>query len=198
MTPDQASYLDALIPGMIILANRMHCMAYIGVHHNSGWSIHTLKHIIKTEYEAFATEFKVVKTREIMYLANAIMGCSYQESLESLDMAWGLQKASREGFNSDWERVYIELDEFKLFLGYMSVFHFGVLYPCFSQKELIPSDWWHLQLHLYISNPQVVHRKLLIGATQLRRQPKAYTWLWSQWPKTGLTWPVHHSSGVIC
>ena len=90
-----------------------------------------------------------------MYLANTMNGHSYQESL---DMAWGLyarKKLADKGFNRDWERVYIELDEFEGFLGSMSVFHFGARYPCFSQKKPIPSDWWHLRLHLYIGNQQV-------------------------------------------
>ena len=42
-----------------------------------------------------------------------------------------------------------------MFLGSMSVFHFGARYPCFPENEEIPVDCWHARLHLYVGNKLV-------------------------------------------
>ena len=146
MTPDQASHLDGMIYGLIVLFNMMPGKAYVGVHLNSGGCIHALKRLIDRDYARFCTEF------EASGLADEMNGRSDEEKL---DMAWG-EYARRElaklYFDKPWERVYLELDEFEMFLGSFSVFHFGSRYPCFSRVAPIPRDWWHLRLHLYIGN----------------------------------------------
>jgi hypothetical protein len=67
----------------------------------------------------------------------------------------GKLKGSSSGFADTWERAYIELDEFELALGSMSVYHFGARWPCFSKDEPIPLDWWHLRLHIYCGCKEV-------------------------------------------
>ena len=147
--------MDAMIYGMIVLFNMMPGKAYVGVHLNSGGCIHALKRLIDRDYARFCTEF------EASGLADEMNGRSDEEKL---DMAWG-EYARRElaklYFDKPWERVYLELDEFEMFLGSFSVFHFGSRYPCFSQVEPIPRDWWHLRLHLYIGNKLIRAEKIV-------------------------------------
>jgi len=138
--------LDAMIKGLIVLLNMMPGKAYVGVHLNSGGCIHALKGLIEEDYDRFCDEFRASG------LADSMGRGTYEEKL---DTAWGVyarKKLADMGFNQDWERAYLELDEFEMFLGSMSVFHFGSRYPCFSRPEPIPLDWWHLRLHMYIGN----------------------------------------------
>jgi len=167
VTPDQASHLDAVIYGLIVLLNMMPGKAYLGVYLNSGGCIHALKLLIEKDYAAFEAEFagaySVEGRRQPERLVEAMQGRSDQEKL---DMAWGLyarQKLAEQGFDRDWERVYLELDEFEMVLGSMSVFHFGARYPCFSRQEPIPRDWWHLRLHLYVGNKLVLPEKVVLA-----------------------------------
>ena len=155
MTPDQASHLDAMIYGLIVLLNMMPGKAYVGVHLNSGGCIHAIKRLIERDYTTFCSEF------EASGLAEDMKGRSFEEKL---DMAWeeyACGELAKEGFDKDWERVYLELDEFEMFLGSMSVFHFGSRYPCFSRAEPIPLDWWHLRLHIYVGNKLIRAEKIL-------------------------------------
>jgi hypothetical protein len=155
VTPDQASHLDAMIYGLIVLLNMMPGKAYVGVHLNSGGCIHALKRLIERDYAKFCDDFKESGLEQTM------KGRSYEEKL---DMAWGVyarRELTKEGFDKEWERVYLELDEFEMFLGSMSVFHFGSRYPCFSRDEPIPLDWWHLRLHMYVGNKLLPADKIL-------------------------------------
>jgi hypothetical protein len=95
-------------------------------------------------------------------LVEAMQGWSDQEKL---DMAWGLyarRKLTEQRFGSIWERAYLELDEFEMVLASMAVCHFGAQYPCFSRQEPIPSDWWHLRLHLYVGNKLVLPNQVVL------------------------------------
>ena len=152
VAPDQSSHLDALIGGLIVLLNMMRGYAYVGVHLNSGGCIHALKKLITEDYKTFCQQFECAKTADGQRLQDAMKGRSYQEKL---DQAWGLYargKLAKFGFAEKFKRVYVELEEFEMFLGSMAVFHFGARYPCFSRQEPIPLDWWHLRLHLYIGS----------------------------------------------
>ena len=167
VTPDQASHLDATIYGLIVLLNMMQGKAHVGVHLYSGGCIHALKLLIEAEYVPFKAEFQQATTEERTLLVDAMQGESEQEKL---DMAWGAyarKKLAAMGFDHTWERVYIELDEFEMFLGSMSVYHFGSRYPCFSRTEPIPLDWWHLRLHLYVGNKLRRPEKLVSDRPQL-------------------------------
>ena len=150
VAPDQASHLDALISGIILLLNLMPGMAYVGVHLNSGGCIADLKKLFKDRYDEFAGQFSTAKTEDGVLLSKAMQGRTYQEKL---DMAWDLyarEELEKLGHTETFERAYIELEEFEMFLGSMSVFHFGARYPCFPENEEIPVDWWHARLHLYV------------------------------------------------
>jgi hypothetical protein len=152
VTPDQSSHLDALIGGLIVLLNMMPGMAYVGVHLNSGGCIHALKNLIREDYPEFCRQFGVAMTVDGRRLQDVMKGRSYQQKL---DMAWELyacEKLAAAGFSEKFQRAYVELEEFEMFLGSMAVFHFGARYPCFCRQEEIPLDWWHLRLHLYIGN----------------------------------------------
>lgn len=112
--------------------------------------------MVKKEFAAFERAFNSAISADGKLLADAMKGIRKEEKL---DMAWNLyaqEKLTEAGFAGKWERAYIELDEFELVLGSMSVYHFGARYPCFSPVESIPVDWWHLRLHLYCGNKQVL------------------------------------------
>ena len=81
MTPDQASHLDGMIYGLIVLFNMMPGKAYVGVHLNSGGCIHALKRLIKENYAKFCAYFLSSG------LAGSMNGRSDEEKL---DMAWGV------------------------------------------------------------------------------------------------------------
>jgi len=150
--PDQASHLDALISGIILLLNLMPGMAYIGVHLKSGGCIAELKKLIKSDYAEFERQFNEAKTEDGELLSAAMKGGTPQEKL---DMAWdqyARQELKKRGHTENFERAYIELEEFEIFLGSMSVFHFGARYPCFPESEEISEDWWHARMHFYVGN----------------------------------------------
>jgi hypothetical protein len=152
VAPDQSSHLDALIGGMLVLLNMMPGFAYVGVHLNSGGCIHALKNLIRQDYKEFCQQFASARTVDGLLLHETMKGRSYQEKL---DVAWELyacDKLAEGGFTKKFQRAYVELGEFEMFLGSMSVFHFGARYPCFCGQEQIPLDWWHLRLHLYIGS----------------------------------------------
>ena len=147
--------MDGMIYGLIVLFNMMPGKAYVGVHLNSGGCIHALKRLIKENYAKFCAYF------QSSGLAGRMKGRTDEEKL---DMAWGVyarRELAKLGFNKPWERVYLELDEFEMFLGSFSVFHFGSRYPCFSRVAPIPRDWWHLRLHLYIGNKLIRAEKIV-------------------------------------
>ena len=140
---------------MIVLLNMMPGFAYLGVHLNSGGCIHALKNLIRRDYEEFCQQFASAKAVDGRLLSDTMKGRSYQENL---DMAWELyacDELAKQGFTKKFQRAYIELGEFEMFLGSMAVFHFGARYPCFCGQEPIPLDWWHLRLHLYIGSQLV-------------------------------------------
>lgn len=130
----------------------MQGMAYVGVHLNSGGCIADLKELIKKDYAEFERQFNEAKTVDGTPLSEAMQGRTRQENL---DMAWDLYaraELEKKGHTEKFKRAYIELEEFEMFLGSMSVFHFGARYPCFPENEEIPDDWWHARLHFYVGN----------------------------------------------
>jgi hypothetical protein len=170
VAPDQSSHLDALIGGIIVLLNMMpRGCAYVGVHLNSGGCIHALKNLVKADYQEFCRQFDAASTADGRRLQDAMKGRSYQEKL---DMAWELyacEKLAEGGFAKKFRRVYVELEEFEMFLGSMAVFHFGARYPCFCGTEPIPLDWWHLRLHLYIGSRLVRVEDAVADSKEFKR-----------------------------
>jgi hypothetical protein len=172
VTPDQHSHLDALIGGIIVLLNMMPGMAYLGIHLNSGGFINALENLVRQDYEEFSGQFREAKTVDGKDLHGAMKGRSYQENL---DTAWDLyarEKLALLGFTENFKRVYLELEEFEMFLGSMSVYHFGARYPCFSGQEPIPLDWWHVRLHLYIGQRRVPVEKAVADSDEFLKDSK--------------------------
>ncbi len=130
--------------------------AYLGTYLKSGGCVFFLKALVRKEFKAFESAFEAFRLSDGRFLSAAMDGKKLDQKL---DMAWNLyaqEKLRDAGFASKWERAYIELDEFELALGSMSVYHFGARYPCFFPPEApISVDWWHLRLHLYCGNKQV-------------------------------------------
>jgi hypothetical protein len=71
---DQASHLDALISGVLVLLNMMPWMAYVGVHLNSGGCIHALKNLIRRDYSEFCKQFDVAMTVDSKKLCEVMEG----------------------------------------------------------------------------------------------------------------------------
>ncbi len=152
-----------------MLLNMMKGKAYFGTYLKSGGCIFFLKALVRKEFKAFESAFKAARSPYGGLLSDAMNGDNFEQKL---DMAWNLyaqKKLGEAGFTDKWERAYIELDEFELVLGSMSVYHFGARYPCFSSVEPISVDWWHLRLHLYCGNKQVkAFEAVTLGAEEIK------------------------------
>lgn len=150
--------------------------AYLGVHLNSGGCIADLKQLIQTDYAEFERQFDEAKTMDGRSLSEAMEGRTRQENL---DMAWDLYaraELEKKGHTEKFERAYIELEEFEMFLGSMSVFHFGARYPCFPEIEEIPDNWWHARLHFYVGNMLVRKTEAAAaGAEQFEKENRYRT-----------------------
>ena len=124
VAPDQASHLDALIGGILVLLNMMPGMAYVGVHLNSGGCIHALKNLVRRDYKEFSQQFELAVTVDGRRLQDAMKGRSYQEKLDTAWELYACEELAKLGFTKTFKRVYVELEEFEMFLGSMAVFHF--------------------------------------------------------------------------
>ena len=144
--------------------------AYVGVYLNSGGCINALKKLAERDYEEFKRQFADAVTEDGRKLCDAMKGGSYEKNL---DMAWdeyAINKLSELGFAKKFERAYIELDEFEMLLGSMSVYHFGARYPCFVPPESINADSWHLRMHLYIGNMRVPVAEAVEDSVEFKRR----------------------------
>jgi len=126
--------------------------AYVGVYLNSGGCINALKKLVRADHEAFEAQFKVAVTDDGQLLRTCMKGETYDENLAMAWDAYAETKLKELGFAESFKRVYIELDEFEMFVGSMSVFHFGARYPCLTPLEDMPPGAWHLRWHLYTGN----------------------------------------------
>jgi hypothetical protein len=126
--------------------------AYVGVYLNSGGCINALKKLVSTDYTTFEAQFRTAVTDDSKLLQECMKGGTYEENLAMAWDAYAEAKLKELGFAERFKRVYIELDEFEMFLGSMSVFHFGARYPCFVPLEDMPPGAWHLRWHLYTGN----------------------------------------------
>jgi hypothetical protein len=112
-----------------VLLNMMKGKAYLGTYLKSGGCVFFLKALVRKEFKAFESAFEAFRLSDGRFLSAAMDGKKLDQKL---DMAWNLyaqEKLRDAGFASKWERAYIELDEFELALGSMSVYHFGARYP---------------------------------------------------------------------
>ena len=155
VAPDQVSHMDGLIPGSIALLNLMRGKAYVGVYLNSGGYLNALKTLVKKDFKEFERQFQEALTADGQKLHECMKGGTYQEKLDFAWDAYAETKLKDRGFTERFKRAYVELDEFEMFVGSMSVFHFGARYPCFVPLEKMPMGAWHLRWHLYVGNMQV-------------------------------------------
>ena len=107
--------------------------------------------LIEEEYDNFEVEFN-------SDMKDKMKGT---DDVEKLERAWRIYSRWRLtalGFGDEWKRAYLELDEFDLFMGSFSVFHFGARFPLFFGDDAllhVPADWYNLRLHLYSGDKDV-------------------------------------------
>ena len=151
MSHDQHGHLDALLRGMLMLVNLMPGKSYLGIFLGSGGCINAMRELIEVEYDDFESAFK-------SDLACQMKGT---DDVEKLERAWRIYSRCRlaeQGFGRKWKRAYLQLDEFDLFMGSYSVFHFGARFPLFFGDDAlrqVPVDWYNLRLHLYSGDKNV-------------------------------------------
>ena len=151
MSHDQHGHLDALVRGMLMLVNLMRGKSYLGIYLGSGGCINAMRTLIETEYDAFESEFH-------SNLKGKMEGTDDDEKLERAWRIYSKDRLADLGFGAEWKRVYLELDEFDLFMGSYSVFHFGARFPLFFGDDAlrpVPVDWYNLRLHLYSGDKDV-------------------------------------------
>ena len=151
MSHDQHGHLDALVRGMLMLVNLMPGKSYLGIFLGSGGCINAMRTLIEEEYDAFESAFQ----------SNLKQGMEGTDDEEKLERAWRIYSRGRleeQGFGDKWKRAYLELDEFDLFMGSYSVFHFGARFPLYFGDDAlrpVPKDWYNLRLHLYSGDKDV-------------------------------------------
>ena len=134
-----------------MLVNLMPGKSYLGIFLGSGGCINAMRELIEVEYDDFESAFK-------SDLACQMKGT---DDVEKLERAWRIYSRCRlaeQGFGRKWKRAYLELDEFDLFMGSYSVFHFGARFPLFFGDDAlrqVPVDWYNLRLHLYSGDKNV-------------------------------------------
>ena len=157
--PDQSGHLDAAnLFGMLVLINFMLGPAWLGIYLNSGGSVHALKLLEEKEYKMFCEQLPLVPSAE--HPQKKLIDEMQGQLAQKTAIAWRLYagaKLKALGFGDQWERKYLELEEFHLFLGSFSVFHFGTRFPLRfrPQSESVPRDLWHLRGHLYVARRRV-------------------------------------------
>ena len=125
--------------------------SYLGVYLGSGPCVAAMRTLIETDYDKFEQLFQ----RELQHRMKG------GDPVERLERAWRIYSQWRLaglGLGGEWERAYLEMDEFDLFLGSYNVFHFGARFPLFFGDDAlrpVPVDWYSLRLHLYSGNTWV-------------------------------------------
>ena len=134
-----------------MLVNLMPGKSYLGIFLGSGGCINAMRKLIEDEYDDFERVFE-------SDLARQMKGT---DDVEKLERAWRIYSRCRlaeQGFGRKWKRAYLQLDEFDLFMGSYSVFHFGARFPLFFGDDAlrqVPLDWYNLRLHLYSGDKNV-------------------------------------------
>ena len=98
--------------------------SYLGVYLGSGPCVAAMRTLIETDYDKFEQLFQ----RELQHRMKG------GDPVERLERAWRIYSQWRLaglGLGGEWERAYLEMDEFDLFLGSYNVFHFGARFPLF-------------------------------------------------------------------
>jgi hypothetical protein len=148
---DQHGHLDALLRGMLMLVNLMPGKSYLGIFLGSGGCINAMRKLIEEEYDGFESVFHNDLTK-------LMKGTDEEEKLERAWRIYSRRRLEELGFGDKWKRAYLELDEFDLFMGSYSVFHFGARFPLFFGDDAlraVPLEWYNLRLHLYSGDKDV-------------------------------------------
>jgi hypothetical protein len=148
---DQHGHLDALVRGMLMLVNLMPGKSYLGIFLGSGGCVDAMRKLIEYEYDAFESAFQ-------SDLRTGMQGTDDEEKLERAWRIYSRCRLAELGFKAEWKRAYLELDEFDLFMGSYSVFHFGARFPLFFGDDAlrqVPVEWYNLRLHLYSGDKYV-------------------------------------------
>ena len=160
--PDQSWHLDGDFDAIILLMNMMcNDPTYLGVFLYSGPCMYAIRKLRDEHYTAFCEQFETMKsvTEDGKFLKDVMPGVSKAEKLATAWSLWTQFKLHDMGFAKPWRRAYIKLDEFMIYVGSMSVVHFGARYPMrFGDSALEPCQFnlWNLRLHLYIGDFTVV------------------------------------------
>ena len=128
-----------------MLVNLMPGKSYVGIFLGSGGCINAMRKLIEEEYDGFEHVFH-------NDLKQLMKGTDEEEMLERAWRIYSRRRLEEQGFGGKWQRAYLELDEFDLFMGSYSVFHFGARFPLFfgdNALRLVPVHWYNLRLHLY-------------------------------------------------
>jgi hypothetical protein len=145
----------------IILLMSMMCNdpAYVGVFLHSGKCVYEIRQLEKENYTLFCEQFQSVPSPlgNGTLLKDVMPGDSEAEKLATAWTLWTQHKLFEKdpSYTRPWQRAYIKLDEFMIFVGSMSVVHFGARYPMrFGDDALQPCkpNLWNLRLHLYIGD----------------------------------------------
>jgi hypothetical protein len=136
---------------MLMLMNLMPGKSYLGIYLGSGGCINAMRKLIEEEYDDFESAFK-------SDLKQGMKGTDEEEKLERAWRIYSRWRLAELGFAAEWKRAYLELDEFDLFMGSYSVFHFGARFPLFFGDDAlrqVPVHWYNLRLHLYSGDKNV-------------------------------------------
>ena len=156
--PEQSWHMDGDADGIILLLSMMSIdPTYHGVFLYSGSCMYEIRKLRDTYYKLFCEQFQSVPSlRGDGRLLKDVMPGDYEaEKLATAWTLWTQFKLHEKGYARPWRRAYIKLDEFMIYVGSMSVVHFGARYPMrFGNDALQPCDasLWNLRLHLYIGD----------------------------------------------
>jgi len=136
---------------MLMLVNLDPGKSYLGVYLGSGPCVAAMRTLIETDYDKFEQLFQ----RELQHRMKG------GDPVERLERAWRIYSQWRLaglGLGGEWERAYLEMDEFDILFGSYNMFHFGARFPLFFGDDAlrpVPVDWYSLRLHLYSGNTWV-------------------------------------------
>ena len=159
MGPDQMWHLDSVLYGLLTWFNVMDESLYFGIYLYSGGCIHFLKRLRDEEYEIFCDQFEhsVYSVLQPGRLLNDTMlpDSTYSEKLATAWSLYASRRAFDAGFGTPWRRTYLEVKEFRYFVGSMANVHFGPRFPLLFRekaKQKVDPHLWSMRLHRYTAD----------------------------------------------
>ena len=169
---------------MLMLVNLDPGKSYIGVYLGSGPCVAAMRTLIEDgDYDQFEKVFE-------SDLNGKMKGNNPEEKLERAWRIYSRWRLIRLDLGGEWERAYLEMDEFDILFGSYNMFHFGARFPLFFGDDAlrpVPVDWYSLRLHLYSGNtwvPRDKARCLRVGTRKTCRtapptcQTRSLTIIW--------------------